>query len=84
MSSEEQVVEGPMQVSIEVNYCNAEERKEKRNGIDTTGADLKPEVDQEVKVDKVSATTSNASQSKKVYEHETYFFPFCTTQLLDS
>ncbi|XP_071906418.1 uncharacterized protein [Coffea arabica] len=65
MSSEEQVVEGPMQVSIEVNYCNAEERKEKRNGIDTTGADLKPEVDQEVKVDKVSATTSNASQSKK-------------------
>lgn len=66
MSSEDQVVEGPMQASIIVNYCTAEERKEKGNGIDTNEDDLKPEVDPEGKADEVSATTSNASQSKKL------------------
>ena len=87
MSSEEQVVEGPMQVSVTenvLNYCTAEERKEKRKGIDTTGDDLNPEVDPEVKVNEVSATTSNANQSKKVQEHKICFLPYCTTQLLNS
>ncbi|KAL3526090.1 hypothetical protein ACH5RR_014462 [Cinchona calisaya] len=68
LPSEDQVAEGPFQASIAeevVNYSTAEERKEEKDTIDTTGDELKPEVDSEVKVDEISATTSNAIQRMK-------------------
>lgn len=69
MPSRDQVVEVPCQSSIAedvVNYSTAEEGKEERNAIDTTEDGLKPEVDAEVKVDEISGTTTNTSQSTKV------------------